>query len=44
MARNDEVVALLNVTRGDAGPAQAVSQPQDLVVRGGKFIDVRILR
>lgn len=44
MARNDEVVALLDVTRGDAAPAQAVSAPQDLVVRGGKFVDVRILR
>jgi hypothetical protein len=44
MARNDQVVAHLEVTRGDAGPAQDVSEPQDLVVRGGKYIDVRIVR
>jgi hypothetical protein len=44
MARNDQVVANLNVTRGDAAPAQDVSDAQDLVVRGGKYIDVRIVR
>jgi len=44
MARNDQVVANLNVTRGDADPAQASSAPQDLVVRGGKYYDVKIKR
>lgn len=44
MARNDQVVANLDVTRGDAAPAQDVSDPQGLVVRGGKYVDVRVVR
>ena len=44
MPRNDQVVANLHVTRGDAGPAQSISEPQELVVRGGKYIDVVVRR
>lgn len=44
MPRNDQVVALLDVKRGDGGASRVVSEPQDLVVRGDKFISVVVLR
>ncbi len=45
MARNDEVVAVMDVGKGDSDEfSRATSAPQDLVVRGGKHLPVRVVR
>lgn len=43
-ARNDQVAATLHVGRGESQPSRARSEPQDLVVRGRKLVDVFVLR
>lgn len=45
MVRNDELVARLDVSkRGSDQVSTVTSEPQDLVVRGGKYVEVRVRR